>query len=117
RRDVAPPAVVEAEQDEDRKLDHDDHGDHLPRQQVAVVDRRLLVERQEEGEAPGGDDQQRVEQELPEAAPADPERSHTRTSEAALWTTATTSACCSSVIPAHSGRQRFSREARSVSGR
>ena len=115
-RDVPPPAVVEAEENEDRKLDDDHDREHAPREEVLVVARRRLVETQEVRQAPGGRDQRRVEGELPEPPPVDRQRPHTRTSDAARRSTATTSACCSSLIPGQSGRQRFSREALSVSG-
>src|SRR5213075_129709 len=48
RRYVPPPAVVEAEDDEGAEGDRDDERDDLPVEQVAVVDRRRLVEAEEE---------------------------------------------------------------------
>ena len=118
-RDVAPPAVVEAEQDEGAELERDDERDDVPVEQVPVEDRRRLVEAEEERQPPGGDDQRRIEDDLPDPVPVDREAHavHRATSSEALFSTETTSACCSSVIPAHSGRQRFSRDAFSVSGK
>ncbi len=116
-RDVAPPAVVEAEDDERRELDRDDERDDLPVEQVPVEDGRRLVEAEEEREPPGDDDQDRIERKLPDPVSIDREAHQDRTRPEARFRTETTSACCSSVIPAHSGRQRFSRDACSVSGK
>src|SRR5207249_5378288 len=65
RRDVAPPAVVEAEEHERRELDRDHERDDLPVEQVPVEDRCRLVEAQEERQPPGGDDQDGIEENLP----------------------------------------------------
>ncbi len=73
RRDVAPPAVVEAEEHERREVDRDDERDHLPVEQVPVEDRRRLVEAQEERQLPRGDDQDRIERKLPDPVSIDRE--------------------------------------------
>ncbi len=119
RRDVPPPTVVEAEEHERRQLDRDDESDDVPVEQVPVEDRCRLVEPKEEREPPRSDDQRGIEDDLPDPVPVDRESHavHRATSSEALFSTETTSACCSSVIPAQSGRQRFSREAFSVSGK
>ena len=44
-RDVAPPAVVEAEEGEDAELDHGDEAEDLPRDVVLVVDRQVASKR------------------------------------------------------------------------
>ena len=115
-RDVPPPAVVEAEDNEHRELDGDDDRKHLPREQVPVVDRGCFVETKKVGETPRCGDQRGVEEQLPDAPPVDRQNPHAWTSDDARRRTPTTSACCSSVMPAQSGRQRFSRDAFSVSG-
>ncbi len=117
RRDVAPPAVVEAEDHERREVDHDDERDHPGVEQVPVVDRGRLVEAQEERQAPRRRDQDRVEDELPDPVPVDRERLHEATGSSARSRTDTTRCCCSGAIPAQSGRQRFSRAAFSASGK
>jgi hypothetical protein len=61
RRHVAPPAVVEAEDDEGRERDRDNLGNHLPVEVVPVVDQDALVEAEEERQPPRGRDQERVE--------------------------------------------------------
>ena len=117
-RDVPPPAVVEAGEHERRELDRDDERDDLPVEQVPIEDRRRLVEAEEERQPPRGDDQDRVEDELPDPVAIDREaHSYERTICEARLITDTTSACCSSSMPAQSGRQRFSRAAFSVSGK
>ena len=78
RRDVPPPAVVEAEEHERRQLDRDDERDDVPVEQVPVEDRRRLVETEEERQTPRGDDQRRVEDELPDPVPVDREPAHQR---------------------------------------
>ena len=59
-RDVAPPAVVEAGEHEDRQLDRDDDEDDLPVEVAVVVDRAPLVEAELPREHPReGDDRRR----------------------------------------------------------
>ena len=53
RRDVPPPAVVEAGEREHGQLDPDDDEDDLPVEVAVVVDRPALVEPQQPGEHPG----------------------------------------------------------------
>ena len=117
RRDVAPPAVVEARDDERRELQRDHDRDDLPVEEVPVEDRRRLVEAEEERQPPRRDDQDRIEEHLPRPVTVHRNVHQEATSSDARRSTETTSACCSSVIPAHSGRHRFSRDAFSVSGR
>ena len=117
RRDVAPPAVVEAAGDEGREVDRDHDPDHLPREELPVEGRDVLVEAEEERQTPRDQDQHRVGQQLPEAVPGDGERGHASTRLEARRSTAATCSCCSFEMPPQSGRQRFSRAARSVSGR
>ena len=50
--------------------------DDLPREEVAVEARHVLVEEQEERQPPREHDQNRVAQQLPEAVPGDGERDH-----------------------------------------
>ncbi len=69
-RDVAPPAAVEAEHDEDRELDRDDDEDRPPQQRV-VVDRQSLVEAELEREHPRHGDDRRVRQQLQQAVATD----------------------------------------------
>ena len=66
RRDVPPPAVVEAGQPEHGELDPDDDEDDLPVEVVVVVDRPSLVEPQHPGEHPGRRDDRRVGGDLPQ---------------------------------------------------
>ena len=74
RRDVAPPAVVEAEEREDRELDRRDERRGPPSVDVAlVVDRQVGVEAEPEGEEPGGDDDREVRRELRQPMPVDRE--------------------------------------------
>ena len=113
RRDVAPPAVVEAEEDEDRELHDDDDRERAPEQRLVVRRDPRRVEAQAEGEVPRGDDQAGVGGKLPEAVPVDHEATPTVT---APRTVATTRSCVSRSIPTHMGSARFSRAARSVSG-
>ena len=115
RRDVPPPPVVEPECDEDRNRDGDDEEDDVPVEVPPVVDRRLMVEAHVPGEHPGRSDDGHVDDQLPETVAID-EASHARTPSVAC-TVSTTRSCCSSVIPAQSGTEKFSRAARSVSGR
>jgi hypothetical protein len=67
-RDVAPPAVVEAERDEDDELDRDDDQDR-PAEERDVEDRPLVVEAQREREPPRERDDRRVDEHLPEPVP------------------------------------------------
>src|SRR5439155_673882 len=60
RRDVAPPAVVEAEDDEHRELDPEHDRERLPREEVLVEGRDRLVEADPEREPPCDCDQDRV---------------------------------------------------------
>ena len=78
RRDVAPPAVVEAEGEEDDEVDHDDRDDRALEQRP-VVDRDAVVEAELEGEVPRGGDEQPVGGELPDAVAVD--RDHARTGD------------------------------------
>ena len=66
RRDVAPPAVVEAREREDGQLDRDDEQDDLPVEVPVVVDGAPLVEAEAPREPPGGRDDRRVDGDLPE---------------------------------------------------
>ena len=75
-RHVSPPAVVEAEDDEDAELDPDDEEDR-PVEQDFVVRRHSAVEPELEREPPGRGHERRVRGELPEAMPVDRE-GHTR---------------------------------------
>ena len=68
--DVAPPAVVEAERDEDRELDRDDDEDRVDHQPVVRL-RHALVETQPERQPPGDGDQHGVREQLPEPMPVD----------------------------------------------
>jgi len=111
-RDVAPPAVVEAAQHEDDELDRDDDQDRAPEERV-VVRRHAAVEAELEGEVPRERDQARVGDQLPDPVAVDAD--HARTA-AASRIVATTRSCVSAGMPAHIGRARFSRAARSVSG-
>jgi hypothetical protein len=61
--------------------------------------------------------QDRIERKLPDPVSIDREAHQDRTRPKARFRTETTSVCCCSVIPAHIGRQRFSRAACSVSGK
>src|SRR5438270_5119785 len=111
-RDVAPPAVVEAEDDEDRQLDRDGDGDRVDEQPV-VRTRDAVVEAQPEREPPGEPDQRRVGDELPDPVAVD--RHHDATGAAAC-TVDTTCSCVSASMPAHNGTEKFSRASCSVTG-
>jgi hypothetical protein len=69
-RDVTPPAVVEAECDEDRELDRDDDEDRVDHQAV-VRARHALVEAQPERKPPGNRDQRGIREQLPESMSVD----------------------------------------------
>ncbi len=117
RRDVAPPAVVKAEQDKDRELDEQDDPDR-PVEHRLVVRRDLRVEAQTEGEIPGSRRQAAVDDQLPEAVPGDRQRDHAALLAATAPRMAETiRSCRSASIPAHIGIARFWREASSVAGR
>ena len=60
RRDVAPPAVVEAGEGEDGELDRRDEAEDLPAEVALVVDGQVGVEAEPEREVPGGDDDREV---------------------------------------------------------
>ena len=104
-RDVAPPVAVEPEEDEDEQSDRDDDRERL-RHQVLVEDRDAAVEAEPEGEVPGGRQQARVGDDLPDAIPADELHRVTPTA-AAESTRSTTCCCCSTEMPAHIGSARF----------
>ena len=122
RGHVAPPAVVEAEGDEDRKLDREDESDDVPLEVAVVVDRPpRTLEAQVPREHPRRDDQPGIRADLPEPVPVDRGAHRYRMTYAgtpsAARTVSTTRSCWSAVIPAHSGTEKFSLAARSVSGR
>ena len=72
RRDIAPPAVVEAEREEHRQLDREDQREDVPVEVAVVVDGAgVAVEAHVPGDRPGGDDQERVGGDLPEPVPVD----------------------------------------------
>src|SRR5207344_589927 len=89
RRDVAPPAVVEAERGEDRELDHD-HEQHGPPVDELLVEGRDALERVEaqlEREQPGDGDEDAVGGDLP-----DPVAVHRRSHRTASRDTASLTA-------------------------
>ena len=112
RRDVAPPALVEAERDEDGELDRDDEEDRLAQHRL-VVRRHLEVEAQLEREPPGCRDHRGVRCDLPQPVPRDRHYTLTPTAER---TTSTMRAWTSGSMPGQSGTEKFSSAARSVSG-
>ena len=81
RRDISPPAVVEAEGEEDGEHDRDDEHDDVPLEVALVVDGRVAVEPHEERELPRDGDQSRVDDDLPEPVSVDG-RSHLTTLDA-----------------------------------
>src|SRR5205823_14525258 len=87
RRDVAPPAVVEAEEHEDDQLHRNHEPDRLHEQRV-VVGRDLRVEAKPERQVPRRGDQGRVGEQLPDAMPVD--RVHVPTSTGTADRTAST---------------------------
>src|SRR3954469_11765963 len=115
RRDVAPPPVVEAEDDEHRKLDADHEQADLPVEQVLVEGRNRRVETDPEREPPRDEDQDRVGEQIEDPVTRDRER-HATGAPTAARTTSTTRSCCSAATPAHSGTEKFSRASFSVSG-
>src|SRR6185503_10533997 len=100
RRDVAPPAVVEAEEREDAELDRGDEGEDLPAQVALVVDGQVGVEAEPEGEVPGRDDDGQVRGELREPMPVEGSPHRADATPTAARTTSTTRSCCSAVMPA-----------------
>ena len=115
RRDVAPPAVVEAEEDEDCELDQQNDPDR-PREHRVVVGRDPRVEAEAEGQVPRRGDEKAVDDELPEAVPRDRQRDHAALLASARRMTDAIRSCVLSSSPAHIGIARFSLAARSVSG-
>ena len=115
RRDVAPPAVVEAEGDEDREHDRDDEQDDVPFQ-VAVVVAGTRVEAHVPGRDPRERDQRGIDGDLPESMAVDGEAHGYAGTPTAERTASTTRSCCSRSMPPHIGSARFSAAARSVSG-
>src|SRR5438477_7354000 len=112
RRDVTPPAVVEAEDDEHGELDREDDRDRVHEQ--AVVRRwHAVVETEPEREPPRKRDQRCVREQLPEPVAVD--RHHDATGAAAC-TAETTRSCAPLSMPAHSGTEKFSRASCSVTG-
>jgi hypothetical protein len=71
RRDVAPPAVVEAGEREDRELDADDEDHDRPLEVTVVVDRAHLIEAEAPREPPRPGDEQRVDADLPDRVAVD----------------------------------------------
>ena len=71
RRDVPPPAVVEAEGEEDRQHDPDHEDDDVPLQVAVVVDGPVAVEADVPGEHPCCGDQRSVDGDLPQTMPVD----------------------------------------------
>ena len=116
RRDVAPPAVVEAARQEDGELERDDQQDDVPGQVAVVVHRPLLFEAKLPREPPRGGDQYRVDREAPHLVPVRPALSRQAATPAAARTVSTTRSCTSAEIPPHIGSARLSAAARSVSG-
>ncbi len=72
RGHVAPPAVVEAEGDEDREHDPDHEQDHVPLEIAVVVHGpRVAFEADEPGEDPRSSDQRGVDRDLPQSVSVD----------------------------------------------
>ena len=116
RRDVAPPAVVEAEGNEDRKHDPEHECDDIPFEIAVVVPRPGSVEAHVPGELPRQDDQGGIGDDLPEPVSVD-RRAHLQAgTPTAERTASTTRSCTSSPMPPHIGSARFSAAIRSVSG-
>ena len=115
RRDVSPPAVVEAGEDEDGELDRHHEQDDRRVEVAVVVARSRLVEAKVPGEPPRQRDDPRIDRNVPEPMPV--QQPHHATTPAAASTVSTTRSCCSGRIPAQSGTEKFSAAARSVSGR
>src|SRR5262249_7936215 len=111
RGHVAPPAVVEAEGDEDRERDADDEHDDVPVEVAIVVSRPVGVEADIPRDDPG-----RGDRDLPEAVPVHRGAHVYAGTPATERTASTTRSCCSRSMPPHIGRARFSAAARSVSG-
>ena len=119
RGHVAPPPVVEAERREDNELDRNDEQDRPPADELLVEGRDVppRVEPDQEREQPGSGDQRAVCGELPDPVTVHQGTQRTASSDTASLTAATTCSCTSAPIPDHIGSARFSREARSVSGK
>ena len=115
-RDVAPPAVVEAEGDEDEELDREDEQDRpVEKVLIARVMRQPVVEAELEGQPPRGGDDHRIDEELPDPVRRDQVAHQTRLGTAER-TAATTRSCASAGMPGQSGREKFSAAACSVAG-
>src|SRR5207249_980483 len=115
RGDVPPPAVVEAGEDEDGELDHNDEQDDRRVEIAVVVAGSRLVEAKVPGEPPRQRDNSGIDGDVPEPMPV--QQPHQATTPAAASTVSTTRSCWSGRIPAQSGTEKFSAAARSVSGR
>src|SRR5205085_11993877 len=111
---VAPPAVVEAEEDEDHELGPEDDQDRALEER-GVERWHAVVEAELEGEPPRGGHQACIRGQLPDPVPVDGDH-YAAFTAAASRSTETTSCWISGLIPTQSGRARFSRAARSVSG-
>ncbi len=116
RRDVPPPAVVEAESDEDREHDPDDEHDDVPLEVAVVIARPVSVEAHVPGEHPRRGDEGRVDDDLPEPMSVDGGSHGQAGTPSAARTVSTTRSCFSRSMPPHIGRARFSAAIRSVSG-
>ena len=116
RRDVPPPAVVEAEGDEDGQRDPDHERDDIPLEVAVVVARPVRVEADVPRDDPRCGDQGRVDRDLPQAVAVHGRAHAYAATRATERTASTTRSCCSRSMPPHIGRARFSAAARSVSG-
>jgi len=86
---VAPPAVVEAEEDEDQQLDpHDDQ--QRPLEEGVVIRRHAVVEAQLERQPPRGRNQQTIRNELPDPVAVDRDHEAAAPTVEASRTTLTT---------------------------
>ncbi len=100
RRDVPPPAVVEAEGDEDREHDPDDERDDVPLEVAVVV---AAASRRRSGRTRRASTRRRsarVDGDLPQAVPVDGEAHGYAGTPATERTASTTRSCCSRVDPA-----------------
>ncbi len=115
-RDIAPPVVVQAEDDEGEDL-HADHDEHdVQAEERLVAGRHPVVEADVEREDPRQRDETGVDDGLPEAMPV--ERAHQAAFSAeAARRHSTTCSCSSREMAGQSGSASVSREARSVAGR
>ena len=117
RRDVPPPAVVEAERDEHRDRDPDDEDHDVPLEvAVVVAGPRVALEPDVPGEHPRGRDERGVDRDLPEPVSVDGRAHGYAGTPTAARTASTTRSCCSREMPPHIGSARLSAAARSVSG-